>query len=300
MARQRLEPARAPAGAHRGARRILPPVLEPPQPARHGRLGRRRRGPAVCSLPSPGCDACRRRGRALCARRPQHRLAGAGDERERRVRRLQPLGARSSRRWSPSSSRPPASRSSTSPTCPCARRSTPVTDPYCPVVLPSPRAAALVLDRMAWYGAYRRRHAAGPDRRQRLKDDSWRNGSDSRARQGRGAELEIMSGNEAIARGAWEAGVRFASAYPGTPSTEILRGPSSSTRTSTASGRPTRRWRSRLATGASLAGARALATMKHVGLNVAADPFFSSSHIGVQGRLGHRLGRRPRDAQLAG
>ncbi len=97
-------------------------------------------------------------------------------------------------------------------------------------------------------------------------------------------ELVIMSGNEAIARGAWEAGVRFASAYPGTPSTEILE---SLVRYEdvTCEWAPNEKVALEAATGASLAGARALACMKHVGLNVGADPFFSASHIGVNGGL---------------
>ena len=95
-------------------------------------------------------------------------------------------------------------------------------------------------------------------------------------------ELVIMSGNEALARGAWEAGVRFASAYPGTPSTEILE---ALVRYEDVycEWAPNEKVAIEAATGASLAGARALATMKHVGLNVGADPFFSASHIGVKG-----------------
>ena len=95
-------------------------------------------------------------------------------------------------------------------------------------------------------------------------------------------ELVIMSGNEALAQGAWEAGVRFASAYPGTPSTEILE---SLVRYEDVycEWAPNEKVALEAATGASLAGARALATMKHVGLNVGADPFFSASHIGVKG-----------------
>ncbi len=80
----------------------------------------------------------------------------------------------------------------------------------------------------------------------------------------------LLSGNEAIALGAWEAGVRFASAYPGTPSTEIL--PNMAGYRDVAV-----EWASNekvaldAAAGASFAGARALAVMKHVGVNVAAD-----------------------------
>ena len=95
-------------------------------------------------------------------------------------------------------------------------------------------------------------------------------------------QLELMSGNEAIARGAWEARVRFASAYPGTPSTEILE---TLARYDDVycEWAPNEKVAVEAATGASMAGARSLACMKHVGLNVAADPFFSASHVGVKG-----------------
>ncbi|HET6474602.1 MAG TPA: thiamine pyrophosphate-dependent enzyme, partial [Thermoleophilia bacterium] len=96
--------------------------------------------------------------------------------------------------------------------------------------------------------------------------------------------LVIMSGNEAIARGAWEAGVRFASAYPGTPSTEILEA-LVRYEDVTCEWAPNEKVAVEAATGASIAGARSLACMKHVGLNVGADPFFSASHIGVNGGL---------------
>ena len=96
--------------------------------------------------------------------------------------------------------------------------------------------------------------------------------------------LEIMSGNEAIARGAWEAGVRFASAYPGTPSTEIMEA-LARYEDVYAEWAPNEKVAVEAATGAALAGARALSTMKHVGLNVAADPFFSSSMIHMAGGL---------------
>jgi len=95
-------------------------------------------------------------------------------------------------------------------------------------------------------------------------------------------ERTILSGNEAIARGAYEAGVRVASAYPGTPSTEILENiihyPSID-----ASWAPNEKVALEVAIGASFGGARSLATMKHVGLNVAADPLFTLSYIGVRG-----------------
>ena len=95
-----------------------------------------------------------------------------------------------------------------------------------------------------------------------------------------------LTGNEAIARGAWEAGVKVAAAYPGTPSTEILE---------TLAGYPAAdlhaQWSTNekvaldVAIGASFAGRRALAAMKHVGLNVAADAFMSQTYIGVNGGL---------------
>lgn len=89
-----------------------------------------------------------------------------------------------------------------------------------------------------------------------------------------------MSGNEALARGAYEAGVRVAAAYPGTPSTEILESlatyPDVAARWS-----PNEKVALDVALGASLGGARALAAMKHVGLNVASDTFMTAAYIGV-------------------
>jgi indolepyruvate ferredoxin oxidoreductase, alpha subunit len=93
---------------------------------------------------------------------------------------------------------------------------------------------------------------------------------------------KLLSGDEAIARGAWEAGCHVAAAYPGTPSTEILESLSTykdvycewSTNEKVAM---------EVALGASIAGARTLAAMKHVGLNVAADPLFSAAYIGARG-----------------
>ena len=95
---------------------------------------------------------------------------------------------------------------------------------------------------------------------------------------------KLLSGDEAVARGAWEAGCHVAAAYPGTPSTEILESLSKysdvycewSTNEKVAL---------EVALGASIVGARALAAMKHVGLNVAADPFFSAAYIGARGGL---------------
>ena len=95
-------------------------------------------------------------------------------------------------------------------------------------------------------------------------------------------KIEILSGNEAIARGAFEAGVAVASAYPGTPSTEILENvilyPSIN-----ASWAPNEKVALEVAIGASFGGGRALACMKHVGVNVAADPLFTLSYTGVGG-----------------
>jgi indolepyruvate ferredoxin oxidoreductase alpha subunit len=95
---------------------------------------------------------------------------------------------------------------------------------------------------------------------------------------------EIFLGNEAVARGAYEAGVKVVSSYPGTPSTEITQAVSSYDRVYC-------EWSSNekvgmeVAIGASLAGARAMTCMKHVGLNVAADPLFTVSYTGVSGGL---------------
>ena len=97
-------------------------------------------------------------------------------------------------------------------------------------------------------------------------------------------DKHLLSGNEAVARGAWEGGVRFGAAYPGTPSTEILE------ELSTYEG-VTCQWSTNekvaleVAAGATFGGVRALTCMKHVGLNVAADPFFSMSYIGAHGGL---------------
>jgi indolepyruvate ferredoxin oxidoreductase alpha subunit len=97
-------------------------------------------------------------------------------------------------------------------------------------------------------------------------------------------EKVLFLGNEAIARGAWEAGVRVASAYPGTPSTEILQNLSRYEDVYT-EWAPNEKVALEVALGASFAGARALAAMKHVGLNVAADPLFTSAYTGVKGGL---------------
>ena len=93
-----------------------------------------------------------------------------------------------------------------------------------------------------------------------------------------------MSGNEAIALGAWEAGVTVASGYPGTPSTEIMENLCRYDGVYT-EWAPNEKVGLEVAIGASFAGSRALATMKHVGLNVAADPLFTASYTGVKGGL---------------
>jgi indolepyruvate ferredoxin oxidoreductase, alpha subunit len=93
-----------------------------------------------------------------------------------------------------------------------------------------------------------------------------------------------LSGNEAIALGAWEAGVRVASGYPGTPSTEIM-GHFAGYQGVYAEWAPNEKVGLEVAIGACYAGVRALATMKHVGLNVAADPLFTASYTGVRGGL---------------
>jgi len=97
---------------------------------------------------------------------------------------------------------------------------------------------------------------------------------------------ELLSGNEAIARGAFEAGVKFASAYPGTPSTEILENVAGKYKDVIYSEwSPNEKVALEVAIGASMAGARSLACMKHVGVNVAADPLFTLSYTGVNGGL---------------
>lgn len=94
----------------------------------------------------------------------------------------------------------------------------------------------------------------------------------------------FISGNEAIARGAYEAGVRVATAYPGTPSTEILESLSRYEGVYT-EWSPNEKVAVEVALGASFAGVRAMASMKHVGLNVAADPLFTSAYTGIRGGL---------------
>ncbi|MEG1662200.1 MAG: indolepyruvate ferredoxin oxidoreductase subunit alpha, partial [Clostridiales bacterium] len=92
----------------------------------------------------------------------------------------------------------------------------------------------------------------------------------------------LLTGDEAIARGAYEAGVYFASAYPGTPSTEILEN-LACYKEVYAEWAPNEKVALESVIGASIAGARSIASMKHVGLNVAADPLFTFAYTGVNG-----------------
>jgi len=94
---------------------------------------------------------------------------------------------------------------------------------------------------------------------------------------------KLMTGNEAVARGAYEAGVTFASAYPGTPSTEILENVADFKEDIYCEWAPNEKVAIETAIGASIAGARSLAAMKHVGVNVAADPLFTFAYTGVTG-----------------
>ena len=98
-------------------------------------------------------------------------------------------------------------------------------------------------------------------------------------------EKVIMLGNEAIARGAYEAGVKVSSAYPGTPSTEISEYLVQYKDDVYEEWAPNEKVATEVAVGASIAGVRAMACMKHVGLNVASDPLYSVSYMGVNGGL---------------
>ena len=95
---------------------------------------------------------------------------------------------------------------------------------------------------------------------------------------------KLMLGNEAVARGAWEAGVHVVSSYPGTPSTEITEYCAEYAEIYT-------EWATNekvaleVCAGASVAGARAMCCMKHVGVNVAADPLYTAAYTGVNGGL---------------
>ena len=97
-------------------------------------------------------------------------------------------------------------------------------------------------------------------------------------------ERRFMSGNEAVARGAWEAGCRVAAAYPGTPATEILEY-AATYKDLYAEWSVNEKVALEVTIGASLAGSRALCAMKHVGLNVASDALMTQTLIGVGGGL---------------
>ncbi len=94
----------------------------------------------------------------------------------------------------------------------------------------------------------------------------------------------LLLGNEAVARGLYEAGCRFVSAYPGTPSTEIAESVAKYDEIY-AEWAPNEKVAAEAAIGASIGGARSFCAMKHVGLNVAADPLFTVSYTGVNGGL---------------
>ena len=95
---------------------------------------------------------------------------------------------------------------------------------------------------------------------------------------------KLMLGNAAVARGAYEAGVSVVSSYPGTPSTEITENIVKYEEIY-AEWAPNEKVAAEVAIGASIAGARSMSCMKHVGLNVMADPVFTVSYTGVNGGL---------------
>ena len=91
----------------------------------------------------------------------------------------------------------------------------------------------------------------------------------------------LLSGNEAIARGAYEAGVKVCSAYPGTPSTEIFESLPQYKDALYCEWAPNEKVAAEVAYGAAIGGVRSLCAMKHVGLNVAADPLFTAAYNGI-------------------
>ncbi len=99
------------------------------------------------------------------------------------------------------------------------------------------------------------------------------------------SEKVMMLGNAAIARGAYEAGVKVSAAYPGTPSTEISENLVQYKDELYCEWSPNEKVATEVAIGASMAGVRAMCSMKHVGVNVAADPLYTVSYIGVTGGL---------------
>lgn len=96
--------------------------------------------------------------------------------------------------------------------------------------------------------------------------------------------MQLLSGNEAIAQGVWEAGCSVGSGYPGTPSTEALENLVRKDGVY-CEWAPNEKVGLEVSLGAAMGGVRALAAMKHVGLNVAADPFMSAANTGVNGGL---------------
>ncbi len=95
----------------------------------------------------------------------------------------------------------------------------------------------------------------------------------------------MMLGNEAIARGAYEAGVKVSAAYPGTPSTEISENIVKYKDELYCEWSPNEKVATEVAIGASMAGVRSLVSMKHVGVNVAADPLYTVSYTGISGGM---------------
>ena len=98
------------------------------------------------------------------------------------------------------------------------------------------------------------------------------------------SEKRILLGNEAIARGAYEAGVKVSAAYPGTPSTEVSESLVQYDEIY-AEWAPNEKVATEVAIGASIAGVRSMCVMKHVGMNVAADPLYTAAYTGVRGGL---------------
>ncbi len=99
------------------------------------------------------------------------------------------------------------------------------------------------------------------------------------------SEVKIMLGNEAIARGAYEAGAKVSAAYPGTPSTEISENIVKYKGDIYAEWSPNEKVAMEVALGAAISGVRAICSMKHVGVNVASDPLYTASYTGVNGGL---------------
>ncbi len=98
------------------------------------------------------------------------------------------------------------------------------------------------------------------------------------------SEKRILLGNEAIARGAYEAGVKVSAAYPATPSTEVSEALAKYDEVY-AEWAPNEKVATEVAIGASISGVRSMCAMKHVGLNVAADPLYTAAYTGVRGGM---------------